>query len=126
VSEVVGLNGSSMNEAHPERDDEHWPPMVDSWLEPERDKLNEERSRLEREIAAAKARAEAARRRTALREEDMRASMRAELSAAQQALADMERQHEATLAMVKSTAQAEIDRILAEARRDAGGVDHVG
>ena len=101
--------------------DHLWPPATDCWPEVPVDELEVERPRLEAEIAAAKARAAAARYRAADRDAEMRAALRAELLASQETLAEMERQHEITVAMVSEVARAEVARTLAEARRQVAG-----
>jgi hypothetical protein len=124
---MAGLNGSSINgssldltnplygqmqEATPE-----WPPAVGSWPHSEMDEIEMERSQLEADIASARALAAAARLRIVDRDAELRAALHTELVASQQHLAEMERQQELTVAFVREAAQAEVDRILAEARR---------
>ena len=76
-----------------------------------------ERRRLEGDIAAAKRRAASSQQRIEAAELDIREALRAELSASKDALAAIERQHEVTVAMIRSAAQAEVQRIMTEARR---------
>ena len=78
-----------------------------------------ERLRLEAEIAAAKARAVAAREHTARRDAEIREALQAELAASREQLTSMEREHDAIVARVREAARLEVDRILAEARRQA-------
>jgi len=86
---------------------------------PVADDFDAERSRLEAEIAAAKARAIAARERAAQREAELRAALQAELAASREQLAALEREHDATVAQVRDEASAEVERILSEASRQA-------
>lgn len=91
-----------------------WPPAtVSSWPVVAEDELAIERSRLEAEIAAAKARTLAARHHDSV----MRVALHAEVVASQKALTEMERQHEATVAVIRETARDEAARILSEARQ---------
>ena len=98
------LNGTSCNDLEPD---------------PSPDDLAAERARLQSAIASAKARAAAARERAASRELELRAVLHAELVVSRESLAEIERQHDVTIAAVRSAAQAEVERILAEARRQA-------
>ena len=82
-----------------------------------------ERRRLEGDIAAAKRRAASSQQRIEAAELDIREALRAELSASKDALAAIERQHEVTVAMIRNAAQAEVQRIIAEARHAAGDSD---
>jgi hypothetical protein len=50
----------------------------------------------------------------------MKVALRAEFTAARGVIAEMEREHEARIAAVRAAAQAEVERILAEARRTQG------
>ena len=86
---------------------------------PAADDFDAERSRLEAEIAAAKARAIAARERAAQREAELRAALQAEIAASREELSALEREHDLTVARVRDEANAEVERILAEARRQA-------
>ena len=93
-----------------------WPPAtVSSWPVVAEHELEMERSRLEAEIAAAKARTMAARHYDSV----MRAALHAEVVASQAALAEMESQHEVSVAQIRETAQAKAARILSEARQHA-------
>jgi hypothetical protein len=114
---MVGLNGTSYNQpVGGDADDAPWPPVAGSWLEPV-DEYAQERCRLEAELAAATERIATAKERAAAREAEVRDALRAELAEAQRKLADMEREHEAALAKVRAETQAEVDRIMADARR---------
>ncbi len=78
--------------------------------------LEAERTRLEREIAAAEARTADARRRTA----EMNAALHAVVVSSKERLAAMEREHERHIEMIRSAAQTEVEQILVDARRRAG------
>ena len=122
----VPINGSGQGAADAPRDGTPDSPVlayraVDPWPTAERDDLDAERARLEAEIAAARARAAAARARAAARDAEVRAVLRGELMASKEALTDMERQHDVTVAMVREAAAAEVDRIMAEARQRVVG-----
>jgi hypothetical protein len=78
--------------------------------------LEAERTRLEHEIAAAEARTADARRRTA----EMNAALHAVVVSSKERLAAMEREHERHIEMIRSTAQTEVEHILADARHRAG------
>ena len=124
---VVALNGMPINGSNGETPDSPrdwlqekaplWPPASGSWPDSAFDELDVERSRLEAEIATAKARAAAARR----RDTQMRAAMHADVVVSQQRLAEMEREHDTTIATIREAAQAEVARILSEARREVAG-----
>ncbi len=116
---MAGLNGTSHNGIATKV----MPGLYDRMHEDPMDEVEAERTRLERDLAAAHARSGAARERAAVREERTRASLHAELLAARERLADMEREHERAVARIRATAQAEVERILADARRllDARG-----
>jgi|GEM_PF-3592464 len=92
---------------------------TDPKVDPPPGDLAVERNRLQSEIDTAKARAAAARERAAARELELRAVIHAEIVASRESIAEMERQHEMAIAMVRSAAQAEVERILAEAHRHA-------
>jgi F0F1-type ATP synthase membrane subunit b/b' len=77
--------------------------------------LEAERTRLEHEIAAAEARTADARRRTA----EMNAALHAVVVSSKERLAAMEREHERHIEMIRSTAQTEVEHILADARHRA-------
>jgi hypothetical protein len=90
------------------------------------DDLLQERHRLETEIAAAKARAAIARDRTANRDRDMRAALKIEVEESQARLAELERQHQVAVEMLREATQAEVERILSEARRHAITIEQIG
>ena len=93
--------------------------------DPPLDPVAAERARIQGEIDSAKARVAAAKERAASRELELRAVIHAEIVASRESIAEMEREHEVAIATVRSTAQAEVERILAEAREQAnsaGGV----
>jgi hypothetical protein len=109
--EPVGSNGHAMNgEARRE--------SIDA--------IEEQRARLEADLAAAKARLLAARHRAAELDAAAKEQMRAELAGSREELAEIERQHAETIALVRRNAQTEVERILAEARRRAGDTDSSG
>jgi hypothetical protein len=82
--------------------------------------IEEQRARLEADLAAAKARLLAAKHRAAELDASAKEQLRAELEASRQTLAEIDRQHEETIALVRRNAHTEVDRILADARRRAG------
>lgn len=90
-------------------------PAADPWPESPLDDFERQRPRLEGEIAAAKARTAAARQRTAAREAEVRAALRAELVASKDSVAEIERECDIAIANVRKAAQIEVERILAEA-----------
>jgi len=130
---VVELNGTPLNGSRPHLSSAtlDWTRETDLvWLPttsrpavavntPVADDFDAERSRLEAEIAAAKARAIAARERAAQREAELRAALQAELAASREQLTALEREHDATVAQVRHEASAEVERILSEAPRQA-------
>ncbi len=77
------------------------------------DEFEAERSRLEAEISTVKSRAVAARRLAP----GVHATLHAEVIAAQDALAEMERQHGIDIASIREAARVEVARILSEARQ---------
>ncbi|MGB8859101.1 MAG: hypothetical protein WCC60_07595 [Ilumatobacteraceae bacterium] len=105
------MNGTPMNGtgALPSTQSVDWAPTAG-------DDAVAERARLEAEIVVVTARAAAARQRAAQRDLDVRAALREELTASKSVLAEMERAHEVTVAMLREAAQAEVDRILRDAR----------
>ncbi len=98
-------------------------PHADEAVQVEANIVGAERRRLDDDIAAAKRRGAASRQRIEAAEADIREALRAELSASRDALAAIERQHEVTVAMIRSAAQAEVERILANARQAVSGSD---
>jgi hypothetical protein len=96
-----------------------WPALDEPWSDPATDELEEQQSRLQVDIAAAKQRIAAAQHLAATRDAQMRAAMREELVRMRTELADLERHHEDQLAGVRARTQAEVDRILAAARDTA-------
>ena len=121
-------NGESSNHVNPMPAPAplRWPVPEDDWIDSEANELERERARLEAEIAAAKARTAAAMHRAATTDADAKAILREELVTAKTALADLERQHETSVAMVRQAAQAEVDRILAVAREQAARISERG
>lgn len=81
--------------------------------------IEEERARLEADLAAAKARKLAAQHRAAQLDAEAKELLRIELANARETLAEIERQHAETVELVRRNAQTEVERILADARRDA-------
>jgi L-rhamnose isomerase len=108
-----------MDELRPKVAEEHASPHAAD-PDPSLDYVAAERARLEAEIAAAKARTAAAKERAASRELELRAALHTELVTSRESLAELERQHEVAIAMVRSAAKAEVERILADARRQWG------
>lgn len=90
--------------------------------------LNEQQALLEADIAAAQQRVAAARRLAALRDTDIRASLREELDASRVAFAAVELEYETMMLGVREETRIEVDRILAEAARAraAGSVNGGG
>jgi len=86
------------------------------------DPLDEERTRLEAELAQARARLLAAQHRAAQLDAEAKAALRAELAASRDVLAAMERDHEARCAEVRAEADAEVERVLADARDEAARI----
>ena len=101
--------------------DQPTPPTVAPLPDQTLDDLDAERARLEAEIAAANARTAAAKDRAAARDAEVSAALHAELVASREELAEIERQHEVALAMVRTAAQAEVERILAVAHHPSAG-----
>lgn len=97
-----------------------------AWPAQEVDDVDQERVRLELEIAAAKVRAAAARNRAEAREEALRVALHAELLSSNASLTEMESGYEATIALVRDAARGEVDRILADARRRVSGISSSG
>ncbi len=79
--------------------------------------IDDERARLEAELASASARVAAAHQRLAVRDAEMRATLRAELVASKDTLARMEREYEMAIAMVRQAGRDEADRLRAAARQ---------
>lgn len=84
--------------------------------------IEEQRARLESDLAAATARKLAAQARAARLDADAKELLRVELAASRETLAEIEKQHTETISLVRRNAQAEVDRILADAHRRAGSV----
>lgn len=82
--------------------------------------IEEQRARLEADLATATARKLAAQHRAAQLDAEAKELLRVELAASRQTLAEIERQHAETIALVRRNAQTEVDRILADAHRRAG------
>jgi DNA-directed RNA polymerase subunit F len=83
------------------------------------DAVDEQRSRLEAELAAAQARKLAAQERATELNAHAKDQLRDELASSRTTLAEIERQHAETIADVRDSAQVHIDRILADAHRQA-------
>jgi F0F1-type ATP synthase membrane subunit b/b' len=103
------MNGSSMNghatTAAPAADD---------------DLMAAEFARLQTDLVSAKERLETARTRLSGRDRALQEALRAELAEAQEMLAQLDRTHQAAIAKIHADAQAEVDRILSEARAADG------
>lgn len=93
-----------------------------AWPDVAHDELEAERVRLEAEVASARSRAASARHRATVSDTDMRNSLRAEIAASKESLTEMEGEYELTISNVRRAAEAEVDRILAEAHRLAAGL----
>jgi hypothetical protein len=89
------------------------------------DDLEQQRARLQAEIAAAGSRAQAARHRSEINDVAARSALRVELAATREQLDEMERRHQAAVAAIRESAKREVDRILAEARMVAAGATRV-
>lgn len=87
---------------------------ADVWSLPVIDDLEAERRRLEREIAEARALIARAEARSVERDAEVRSMLRAELLASKKTIAEMERNHEQDLAIVRESVRAEIEQIRAE------------
>ncbi|MGZ4768807.1 MAG: hypothetical protein ACXWBO_17195 [Ilumatobacteraceae bacterium] len=81
--------------------------------------LDGDLARLEAEVALAKARVDSTKDRLADRDADVRARLRVELIASRDAVAQMEREFDVALAMIREAARTEVERILTEARERA-------
>ena len=82
--------------------------------------IEEQRARLEADLAAATARKLLAQHRAAELDAEAKELLRVELATSRETLAEIERQHAETVALVRRNAQSEVDRILADAQRRAG------
>jgi hypothetical protein len=96
---------------------------VESQPWPAPDSLEVQRARLVSEIADANGRAANLRAVNAIRQSELKAALRAEFVVARRALGDMEREHEARIVEIRAAAQADVERILADARRTVGASD---
>ncbi len=81
----------------------------------------DERERLLAEIAAAKDRLDRAHHDGEARAAEAREALRSEVMATRDTLAEMERQLRQAMAMIQDETAAEVERILAEARKFAAG-----
>lgn len=93
--------------------------MTEKWPDPELEEFDRERSRLEAAIAVAKARAAAARDMLQTRETTVKAALRADVIAAQDDVAEMERDYQRRITEVREQARSQAAAIVAEARRTA-------
>jgi len=84
--------------------------------------IEEQRARLDADIASVTARKLSAQHRAAQLDAEAKELLRAELASSRDTLAEIERQHAQSVALVQRNAQAEVDRILADAHRRAGSV----
>ncbi|HSL74719.1 MAG TPA: hypothetical protein VK853_09630 [Ilumatobacteraceae bacterium] len=87
------------------------------------DPVEEERVRLETEIAVAKARLLAAQHAAAQRDAESKQALRQELSASRDQLAELERTHESAVREVREAASSEVERLLAAAHRQAAEIE---
>ena len=83
------------------------------------DTVDEQRLKLEAELAAANARKLAAQQRAIELDVHAKEQLRLELASSRTTLAEIERQHAETIADVRDSAQVYVDQILADARRHA-------
>jgi len=84
--------------------------------------IEEQRARLDADIASVTARKLSAQHRAAQLDAEAKELLRAELASSRDTLAEIERQHAQSVALVHRNAQTEVDRILADAHRQAGSV----
>lgn len=84
--------------------------------------IEEQRARLDADIASATARKLSAQHRAAQLDAEAKELLRAELASSRDMLAEIERLHAQTIELVRSNAQAEVERILSDAHRRAGSV----
>lgn len=75
-----------------------------------------ELARLQTELVAAKERLDTARTRLTGRDRALQEALRLELAEAQEMLAQLDRTHQAAITKIHADAQAEVDRILSDAR----------
>ena len=87
------------------------------------DPLEEERARLETDIAMAKARLFAAKHAAAELDAQTKQALRAELASSRDDLADLERRHADAVLAIRQQASDEVDRIFADARSQAADID---
>jgi hypothetical protein len=85
--------------------------------------FDSERQRLEAELATVRARTVAARREAEAHDAAARAALSAELAAARDRIAEIERIHQEAVSIVRASARSESERVLAEARRVAANLD---
>lgn len=90
--------------------DESSPPRINGHAP----SLDDERARLDAEIAAARARTAAATERTRRREAEARQAMRTEVEETRRLIAELETRHQEALALIEETAELEIARLRAE------------
>ncbi len=123
---MSGLNGTPMNhDVNVHDDNVNANDNADTSTDaPAHDDVSE-RLRLEGEIAAAKARAVAARERAAALDAQIEADSRSELVLARQTVEEMERDHAVTVTRLRHDAQAQAAEIVAEARLQAARLRHV-
>ena len=122
------LNGSSLNGSVSDHGHDAYPTPVQgvpaqtdglaSWPPRSFDEVDQQKARLEAELAAATARLAAARQRAVVRDAEVRAVLHAELLASKETLARMEREYEMAIAMVQQAAATEAVRVLAAAREE--------
>jgi hypothetical protein len=112
----TGWIGLVHQKAPEEMPDDNAPPAVGSQPCPPPADFEAEQARLESAIAVANERVAAAKVRVAVCQAKIEAALRVELAEFQESVAELEGQHEETLAAVRAAAQAEVDRILTGAR----------
>jgi hypothetical protein len=92
---------------------------ADAWPDPAQEEFEAERARLEAAIAVARARTAAAHDALRSRESSVKSTLRADVLAAQDAVAAMEREHDRRVAEVRSTARLDADALIAAAHSEA-------
>jgi hypothetical protein len=104
-----------MDSMTPPSGDMHFPGAIDP--------VEEERSRLEADIADAKARLLAAQHAAAQLDAQTKQAIRAELAESREDLAELDRRHAESVRRVRDEAAVEVERILSAARATAAGID---
>jgi hypothetical protein len=87
------------------------------------DPIEEERARLETDIALAKARLLTAKGAAAQLDAETKQALRAELALSREQLADVDRRHAESVEAIRAAAAGEVERVLADARRRVDELD---